>query len=78
MHFKQWTVDDLEVWSPQLESRDLGDNQEVTRKVQGQLLSSRVKPIPQDAINESLSWKMNPALVIAATSIKFKSAFLHA
>ena len=50
---------------------------EVTKKwqkVQGQLQSSRVKRIPQD----SLSWKMNPALVVATTSIKFKSAFLHA
>ena len=29
------------------------------------------------ALNESIIWKMNP-LAVAATSLQFKSAFLHA
>ena len=36
-----------------------------------------VKSSPQDAINESIIWKMN-LLVFSKTSIKFKSTFLHA
>ena len=45
-------------------------------KVILKLQSSQVKRTPIDIINESIIWKMNP-LVVAATSIKFKSPFLH-
>ena len=34
-------------------------------------------PPPQDSIKELIIWKMNP-LVVSVTSVKFKSAFLHA
>ena len=43
----------------------------------GTLQSSQVKRNPIDSINELIISSMN-LLVIAATSIKFKSAFLHA
>ena len=39
--------------------------------------SRQVKRTPQDSINELIIWKMN-ALVVPVTSVKFKSAFLHA
>ena len=38
--------------------------------------SRQVKCTPLDAINESIIWEMNP-LVLATTSIKFKSTLLH-
>ena len=41
------------------------------------LQSRQVKRTPQDCINESIICKMN-SLVVAATSLKFKSVFLHA
>ena len=31
---------------------------------------------PEDRVNEASIWKMNP-LVVSATSLKFKSVFLH-
>ena len=37
---------------------------------------NEVKCTPQDSINEFIIQKLNP-LVVAATSTKFKSAFLH-
>ena len=40
------------------------------------LQSSQAKRMRQDCTNESIFWKMH-MLVIAATSLKFKSAFLH-
>ena len=40
------------------------------------LQSSQAKRTRQDCTNESIFWKMH-MLVIAATSLKFKSAFLH-
>ena len=41
------------------------------------LPSMQVKRTPQDSINELIIWKMN-LLVVPITSVKFKSAFLHA
>ena len=42
------------------------------------LQSRQVKRTPQDSINElPIIWKMNP-LVVPATSVKFKTALLHA
>ena len=43
--------------------------------VSSQILQSRqVKRTPQDSINESIFWKMNP-LVVPVTGVKFNSAF---
>ena len=39
-------------------------------------LSSPIQK-PQDSINELIIWKMNP-LVVPVTSVKLKSALLHA
>ena len=41
------------------------------------LQSRQVKHTTKDSINELIISKMNP-LVIPVTSVKFKSAFLHA
>ena len=41
------------------------------------LQSRQVKHTPQGSINEFVIWKMN-LLVVPVTSVKFKSAFLHA
>ena len=46
-------------------------------RLESSLQSRQVKRTPWDSSNELIIWKMNP-LVVPATSVKFKSAFLQA
>ena len=74
------------IFIPSLEElKDLNDKPELMKLFVSKdesvsyssLQSRQVKHTPQDSINELIIWKMNP-VVVSVTSVKFKSAFLHA